>query len=183
VFGGWINVPEAIAHAPVLGWLPSSEWLHEWLHPVAEAADHIFEENVGELSHHAPFGGGEALWAALSFALATAVIVLTTLQLRRRRFLAAAQAAPAAGFTKVLLNKWYVDEAYDAVIIRPIIAMSRGFWRLIDQGLIDGAVNGLGYASRAFGWVGSRLQTGQLNTYAFAAVLGALLLLMLVAGG
>jgi NADH-quinone oxidoreductase subunit L len=63
------------------------------------------------------------------------------------------------------------------------MALSRGFWRLIDVGLIDGAVNGLGYASRAFGWVGSRLQTGQLNTYAFAALLGALLLLVLVASG
>jgi NADH-quinone oxidoreductase subunit L len=61
------------------------------------------------------------------------------------------------------------------------VGLSRGLSRFIDQGLIDGVVNGLGYTSRAFGWVGSRLQTGQLNTYAFAAVLGALLLLALVA--
>jgi NADH-quinone oxidoreductase subunit L len=61
--------------------------------------------------------------------------------------------------------------------------MSRGFWRFIDRGLIDGAVNGLGYTSRAFGWVGSRLQTGYLNTYAFAVVLGALLLLAIVSLG
>jgi NADH-quinone oxidoreductase subunit L len=89
VFGGWINVPEPIADMPVLGWLPSAEWLHEWLHPVAQAADEIIAANVGEPVHHAPIGGGEALWAALSFTLATAVVVLTARRLRRRRFLPA----------------------------------------------------------------------------------------------
>jgi NADH-quinone oxidoreductase subunit L len=80
----------------------------------------------------------------------------------------------------VLYDKWYVDEAYDAVIVRPIVGTSRALWRFVDQGLIDGVVNGVGYAARAFGWVGSRLQTGQLNTYAFAVVAGALLLLAFV---
>jgi NADH-quinone oxidoreductase subunit L len=77
----------------------------------------------------------------------------------------------------VLLHKWYVDEIYDAIVIRPVLAVSRFFWRYLDQGLIDGTVNGVGYSARAFGWVGAQLQTGQLNTYAFAAVLGVLLLL------
>ncbi|HEX6134194.1 MAG TPA: NADH-quinone oxidoreductase subunit L [Longimicrobiales bacterium] len=181
--GGWINVPEAIAHMPVFGWLPSSEWLHEWLHPVVEQADGVFAAQVGELAHAAPFGGGEAFWAAASFLIATAVIVITAYSLLRRRYVPAEQAAPPTGLRRVLYNKWYVDEAYDAVIVRPVLALSRGFWRFIDNGLIDGAVNGAGYASRAFGWVGSRLQTGQLNTYAFAAVLGALLLLALVVAG
>jgi NADH-quinone oxidoreductase subunit L len=102
----------------------------------------------------------------------------------RRRYVPAEQAVPPRGLGRILYNKWYVDEAYDAVIVRPIVASSRAAWRWIDQGLIDGAVNGLGHASRAFGWVGSRLQTGQLNTYAFATVLGVLLLLFIaVASG
>jgi NADH-quinone oxidoreductase subunit L len=77
----------------------------------------------------------------------------------------------------VLYNKWYVDEIYDALIVRPIMFISRVFWRVVDQGIIDGAVNATGYLSRGFGWVGSRFQTGQLNTYAFAVVLGVLLIL------
>jgi NADH-quinone oxidoreductase subunit L len=93
----------------------------------------------------------------------------------------AGEAPAPRGTQKLLYNKWYVDEAYDAGIVRPIVATSRAFWRWIDQGLIDGAVNGAGYASRAFGWVGSRLQTGQINTYAFAVLLGVLLVLGLVA--
>jgi NADH-quinone oxidoreductase subunit L len=180
VVGGWINVPEAIARAPVLGWLPSSEWLHHWLEPVVGPAQEILVGQVGEPLHHAPIGGGEVLWALLSFLLAATVIVITSRVLRPRRVLPAVEAAPVHGLRRVLLNKWYVDEIYDTLIVRPILALSRGFWRFIDQGLIDGAVNGLGYASRAFGWVGSRLQTGQINTYAFAVVIGTLLLLALV---
>ncbi|MEX0907705.1 MAG: NADH-quinone oxidoreductase subunit L [Gemmatimonadota bacterium] len=183
VFGGWINVPEPIAHMPVLGWLPSSEWLHEWLHPLTAPAEEVLTAHAGAVAHASPAGGGEAFWAAVSFLLATAVIVATTVVLRRRRILTADESAPARGFTRVLYNKWYVDEAYDLTIVRPLLALSRGLWRFVDNGLIDGAVNGLGYAARAFGWVGSRMQTGQINTYAFAAVLGALLLLAIVSVG
>jgi NADH-quinone oxidoreductase subunit L len=180
IVGGWINVPDPIAALPVFGWLPHSHWLHDWLHPITEQAEYIFAANIGEPLHESPFGGGEAFWAAVSFLVATAIIAGTSYFLMKRRYVPAEQAVPPRGVGRILYNKWYVDEAYDAVIIRPIMSVSRGFWRIIDQGLIDGAVNGAGYAARAFGWVGSRLQTGQLNTYAFAAVLGALLLLALV---
>ena len=180
VVGGWVNVPEAIAHAPIFGWLPSSEWLHEWLHPVIGPAEDILATRVGEPVHHAPFGGGEVLWAAVSTVLAIAVILITTRVLSARRPLPATQSAEPRGFARVLYHKWYVDEAYDTLIVRPILAVSRGLWRFVDQGLVDGLVNGAGYAARAFGWVGSRLQTGQLNTYAFAVVAGTLLLLAFV---
>ena len=180
VVGGWINVPEAIGHTPVLGWIPHSEWLHDWLHPITEQADALIATNVGEPAHASPIGGGEAAWAAISFAIAVLVIVVTSTLLRRRAVDTPEAAAAPAGFRRILYNKWYVDEIYDAVIVRPIVGMSRAAWRFVDVGLIDGVANGAGYASRAFGWVGSRLQTGQLNTYAFAVVAGALLLLAFV---
>jgi NADH-quinone oxidoreductase subunit L len=183
VAGGWINVPEPIAHAPVFGWLPSSEWLHDWLHPVMELADEVLATNVGVANDSAPFGGGMVLWAALSFLLAAVVVVASALLLGRRRPVPADQAAPAQGFARVLENKWYVDEIYDALIVRPVLGASRALWRFVDDVIIDGAVNGAGYASRAFGWVGSRLQTGHLNTYAFAVVAGALLLIGFVVLG
>jgi NADH-quinone oxidoreductase subunit L len=180
VLGGWLNVPESIANAPLLGWLPSSGWVHEWLHPVTEGADAIAAANLPEFVHHAPFGGGEVLWAALSFGLAVAVIGFAFSLLGRRAVLPAGESAEPRGLARVLFRKWYVDEFYDAAIIRPVMAVSRAFWRFIDQGIVDGAANGVGYASRAFGWVGSRVQTGQLNTYAFAVLAGALFLIALV---
>ena len=180
VLGGWVNVPHAIAEAPVFGWLPSSEWLHEWLHPVTEVADGIRATAGPALVEHAPPGGGEVLWAVLSVGLALAVIAVTSAVLGGRKVLPAAQDTPPTGFRRVLFNKWYVDELYDALVVRPVMALSRGLWHLMDDLVIDGTVNGVGYASRALGWVGSRLQTGQLNTYAFAVVAGALMLLAFV---
>ncbi len=177
VVGGWINVPAAIAKIPVIGWIPHSEWLHDWLHPITAAADDVLISNVGELAHQTPFGGGEAIWAVISFAIATLVIVLTTRALGRRMVDPATEAGAPRGFRKVLYNKWYVDELYDKVIVRPVLWVSRASWRFIDDNIIDGLVNGAGYASRGLGWTGSRLQTGQLNTYAFAIVVGVLVVL------
>ncbi|HEU4648513.1 MAG TPA: NADH-quinone oxidoreductase subunit L [Gemmatimonadales bacterium] len=181
VVGGWINVPEAIGRMPVLGWIPHVEWLHHWLEPVTAAADRIQAANLPAVSETAPFGGGEATWALLSFAIAVAVIAVASAVLSKVEYRPADESAAPTGFRRVLFRKWYVDEIYDTLIVRPIIRASRWLWRWIDQGLIDGVmVNGAGRVSRLLGWFGSRLQTGQLNTYAFAVVLGVIFLLLFV---
>jgi NADH-quinone oxidoreductase subunit L len=180
VVGGWINVPEPIAALPVLGWIPHSEWLHHWLHPITESADAVLLANVGELRHVGPLGGGEAFWAAIAFAVAVAVIGVGAAMLVGRAYRPAVDSPAPRGLAGVLYRKWYVDEIYDAGIVRPIVAASRGLWRYVDQLLIDGTVNGAGYVARAVGWAGSRVQTGQLNTYAFALAVGVLVLLALV---
>jgi NADH-quinone oxidoreductase subunit L len=89
---------------------------------------------------------------------------------------------PYRGFAKVLYNKWYVDEIYDAAVIRPVVTGSRALWRYVDDGIIDRTVNGVGAVARGLGWIGSRLQTGNLNAYALAIVAGALLILLTVVG-
>ncbi len=182
VVGGWVNVPEAIGQTPLLGWVPHSEWLHEWLHPLVEEADHIFEANVGELLHAAPFGGGEAFWAFLSFAIAVAVIVLATVWLGRQERKPAAETEPYRGLARWAYDKWYIDEIYDAGVVRPILRLSRAAWRFVDEGIIDRTVNGLGVLAQWLGLAGSRLQTGNLNVYALAIAVGALLILLGVVG-
>jgi NADH-quinone oxidoreductase subunit L len=177
IFSGWINVPAPIAALPVFGWLPHSEWLHYWLHPVTASADAILLANVGEVAAVGPFGGGEGFWAAVAFLTAILVIVAASFLVLRWQYRPALESVEPTGFKRVLYNKWYVDEAYDAGIVRPILAVSRGLWRWVDAAVIDGVVNGAGRAARTAGWLGARLQTGQLNTYAFAVVIGALLLL------
>ncbi len=181
VVGGWINVPEAIGRLPVLGWIPSGEWLHGWLHPVTRSADTIFAMRVGQPLETAPFGGGEALWAGVSFAIAVVVIVVAAAIILKVEYRPAIESLEPSGFRRILFRKWYVDELYDQTIVRPIVALSRALWRWVDQGLIDGAVNGIARLSGGLGWIGSRLQSGQLNTYAFAIVIGALLILGFVA--
>ena len=70
-----------------------------------------------------------------------------------------------------------MDEAYDRIVVRPVVAASRFAWRWIDQFVIDGTVNGVGALVRGFGWFGSLFQTGQVTTYAVILALGALTIL------
>jgi NADH-quinone oxidoreductase subunit L len=90
-----------------------------------------------------------------------------------------AQAAEAHGIERVLEHKYYVDEAYDSAIVKPVVGLSRSvLWRGMDDGLIDGVlVNGSAFLMRGLGWVGARLQSGQVGTYAWVLVIGVLAVL------
>jgi NADH-quinone oxidoreductase subunit L len=99
-----------------------------------------------------------------------------------RRIPAAREAPEDTGLARVLSRKWYVDEIYDAAIVRPFVWLSRVvLWRGVDQGLVDGAaVNGTANLSRGLGWLGSRLQTGQVGVYVVLFLVGALWILRAV---
>jgi len=183
IFGGWINVPDAL-HQSVLGLfgtLPMGEWLHHWLEPVTGLAHEIRVERVGDFEHVAPFGGGELMWAATSTFLAVVVVGVSFGVVGRWKVLPATESVVPAGLKRVLYNKWYVDELYDRIIVRPLVGMSRFAWRIIDQGIVDGAVNGVGNLARALGWFGSLFQTGAVNTYALILTLGVLAILGYIA--
>ena len=92
-----------------------------------------------------------------------------------------ADSAEPEGFKKVLFKKYYVDEIYDSIVVQPIIRASRFSWKVIDQGIVDGTVNGLGHFARALGWIGSLFQTGSVNTYALFLAIGVLVILGVVA--
>jgi NADH-quinone oxidoreductase subunit L len=91
----------------------------------------------------------------------------------RRPQAADAVAARAGGLYRLLLDKYYVDEIYDAVLVRPIGRLSeRVLRRRVDAGLIDGAVNGAGTFVSSGSAVLRRLQTGSLKVYAASLFLG-----------
>jgi len=79
----------------------------------------------------------------------------------------------------VLRNKWYVDEIYDALIVRPLVWLSRDvLWKQIDQRAVDGAaVNGAARGARALGWANRWLQNGQVGIYVVVFVVGVLLII------
>jgi NADH-quinone oxidoreductase subunit L len=96
-----------------------------------------------------------------------------------------ARQAPAdTGLARVLFRKYYVDELYDAIIVRPVVWLSRVFlWKGVDEHLVDGAgVNGAARVSRMLGWVGSRLQTGQVGVYVILFLVGALWIVRAMTG-
>jgi NADH-quinone oxidoreductase subunit L len=84
-------------------------------------------------------------------------------------------AARFPGFYKVLVGKYYVDEVYDAVIVRPIVRGSELVYDHLDLKVIDGALNGSAAAANAAGLGLSRLQTGLIKDYTLAFLLGVVL--------
>ncbi len=79
---------------------------------------------------------------------------------------------------RLLLNKYYVDELYDASLVQPLVVVSReGLWRAVDVGVIDGAVNGVAALVDAGAATLRRLQTGSVRTYASSLFLGVVLVL------
>ncbi|MFD0978519.1 NADH-quinone oxidoreductase subunit L [Tropicimonas aquimaris] len=84
-----------------------------------------------------------------------------------------------------LLNKWYFDEIYDAIFVNPVRALGRTLWKKGDGATIDGAINGLAMGVIPFFTrLAGRAQSGYLFHYAFAMVLGIVILVtwMTIAG-
>ncbi|HWK47855.1 MAG TPA: NADH-quinone oxidoreductase subunit L [Stellaceae bacterium] len=78
---------------------------------------------------------------------------------------------------QALLNKWYFDEIYDFLIVRPAFALGLGFWKGGDGAVIDGlGPDGIATLTRGLSRRASRLQTGYLYHYAFAMLIGVVVL-------
>jgi NADH-quinone oxidoreductase subunit L len=95
-------------------------------------------------------------------------------------------AATLGGLYRLVYGKYFVDEIYDATVIRPIVAGSSALlWKGVDTGVIDGAANGLGTWAQRTGNVLRLLQSGNIRSYATWVALGAILVLMTLglAGG
>jgi NADH-quinone oxidoreductase subunit L len=122
--------------------------------------------------------GTERSLMILSSGLALAGIGLAAYFWLRNRPAAARAARSATPIYTLLLNKYYVDEIYHAVIVRPIKGISTLLlWRGVDAGLIDGAVNGVGGFVRGSSNTLRRLQTGSIRAYAASLFLGVVVIL------
>jgi NADH-quinone oxidoreductase subunit L len=85
-----------------------------------------------------------------------------------------------------LLNKWYFDEIYDAIFVRPARALGRFLWKRGDENTIDGTINGVAMGIIPFFTrLAGRAQSGYIFTYALAMVLGIVVLItwMTFSGG
>jgi NADH-quinone oxidoreductase subunit L len=90
------------------------------------------------------------------------------------------------GLYKLVYNKYFVDEVYDAAVVKPLVSGSRTvLWRGVDAGLIDGSVNGVGTRARGIGSILRLLQSGNIRSYAAWVVLGSVVVLLAIglAGG
>jgi len=78
------------------------------------------------------------------------------------------------------LHKWYVDEAYDHTIVRPMFFVADELWKKVDVAVIDGTVNGVAHAIAWSGWLLRLVQSGQIQHYALGMALGAVVFLTIL---
>jgi NADH-quinone oxidoreductase subunit L len=163
VAAGYIGIPHALGGHNVL---------HAWLQPAFRLPEPSGGEGVvEEASLELTLMGASSLIAIVGIAIATFVWL-------RRRELADAMARTFSPLYKLLLNKYYVDELYDATIVQPIKVVSQqGLWRGFDVRVIDGAVNGTGALVAGGSAVLRRLQTGSVRAYAGSLFVGVVLVL------
>lgn len=122
------------------------------------------------LAHHVP------TWVKiLPIAMGAGGLLLSWNLYMRRKDVPAKLAAKYPKLYQFLLNKWYIDELYDAVFVKPALSLGRYFWRVWDTKIIDGmGPNGAAFVSALFAKRVSALQTGYVYHYAFVMLLGVL---------
>jgi NADH-quinone oxidoreductase subunit L len=163
VLAGYIGVPHALGGHNTLG-----EWLAPSFAPPGGAHEAGAEVDTGlELS-----------LMVVSSLIAIAGILLAFFLWTKRRDILDALSRRFWTVHQLLLNKYYVDEIYDAAVVRPIRVISEeGLWRGFDVKVIDGAVNGTGAIVSGGAWVLRRLQSGSVRTYAGSLFVGVVLIL------
>ena len=92
--------------------------------------------------------------------------------------LATALQSRFSGLHNALLNKYWVDEFYDAIVVSPVYRLSQWLWRFFDEKIVDGIVNGVGYTLEGGSAVLRLFQTGYVGTYALFITLGVLALFL-----
>jgi len=156
VFAGFIGYEHFVGEA-------RSEF---WREAIAPLAAHDSIANVH--AHHPPF-----LLKWLPLFVTIAGFGLAYLMYVKKPELPARLVAAFPGVYKFLLNKWYFDELYNVIFVKPAFALGRIFWKKGDTGIIDrfgpdGVSAAAGRAAKRLGV----LQTGYLYHYAFAMIVG-----------
>jgi NADH-quinone oxidoreductase subunit L len=159
VVGGFVGIPHLSA-------------IEHWLDPV-------FSSATIKLMEAEPDGWMlEAALTIISVAIAGAGIYLAKKIYLDDPRAADANATHFAKMYRLLLNKYFVDEAYDSMVVAPIVKTSELFlWKGFDNGVIDGAVNGLGRVIAFCSQWLRRIQTGVAQSYALVFVGGILFIL------
>ena len=114
-------------------------------------------------------------WAAMApFALALAGIAVALLFYIVAPGLPVALARQFSVIYQFLLHKWYFDEIYDALLVKPTLRLARFAWRYGDEQIIDGVPSGLATLTADASTQTVKLQTGSIALYAFIMLIGLL---------
>jgi NADH-quinone oxidoreductase subunit L len=170
--GGWVGVPQ---------FMRGHNEIEHFLAPVMQSGPAVAGEAVSDkdaTTSHAgeatPENTGEEwLLAGTSVAAALIGLFFAYLFYYKSPGLPERITSKMHGIYMMVLHKYYVDEGYGAIFVKPLLALSTAvLWRGIDQGVIDGLVNGAGTASRGVGNELRQMQSGNIRSYAAWVAIG-----------
>jgi len=154
--GGFAGVPEAM--------VKGGDKIAEFLSPVIHPGEHAGEPVSQQMEY-------------ILMGLST-VLVLATIFVAWSRFKTYREEKESP-MGNLLANKWYVDEIYQTIIVKPLKAFSAFLENVIEKSGVDGLVNGVGrmvqYGGRQLRW----MQSGQVGSYVLLMVIGMMLLIAL----
>jgi NADH-quinone oxidoreductase subunit L len=183
--GGWVGVPEVLHGHDEIG---------HFLSPVVHGQAMSFEQAT--VANTIPSAAAPVApeTAAASPADATTELTLSGLSVfagflgwfladllyRRKPELPAKIGAKIRGVLWLVENKYWVDELYAGLIVKPVLMISRyALWIVFDRGLVDGAGAGIGAADIGLGSIVRRMQSGNIRSYAGWLAFGAAALLLI----
>jgi NADH-quinone oxidoreductase subunit L len=161
VFFGFLGIPESVLHALHI---PAQDYFAEWLQPVLPPLGR--EETAGQFGLFALIATAGSL-----FGIGIAWLLYYKPQGVApgvKRFVAG-----APGLYRTVFNKYYIDEVYDLLVVRPVRWVSVILWKAFDAFVIDLIfVNGVGFVVSGFGKLSKYLQNGDLQRYVVALIIG-----------
>ena len=150
--GGWFALPTLWG---------GKDYFADFLSPVLGAAE-------------SPVGEAASLEHILSFV--AVIAALAGLVVAWRMYAKDVKRGTSKGLHEILYQKYYVDELYHAVIVGPLLWISRNvLWKVVDVGMIDGTVNGVASGTTAVGDKVRHAQSGNTRSYAVWVLIGAVL--------
>ena len=152
----------------VLG-LPEFWGMTNWMHHHLDSI--IVHKNPSVLNHEK-----EWILMGLATAAALATIFFAYMVYMKNRILPEANDSKLTGIKKLIYNKYYIDEIYEALIRKPLDALSEVF-KYIDTKVIDSVVDGVGTTVTGMSALVRKVQTGHIGFYIFGMVLGIIAIL------
>ncbi|UCE24066.1 MAG: NADH-quinone oxidoreductase subunit L [Candidatus Zixiibacteriota bacterium] len=170
VIGGLVGMPHIFG---------VTNYFEHWLEPV------MAQGQQAPASHALAAGGGDtgAEWGLMlaSVALVLVSIYFAYVVYNKRTELATSLRERFSALHKVLLNKYYIDEFYGAVVVRPVVYFSLFMWKVFDVVVIDGFLNGLASRYEEVSDFVRTGQTGRVRTYATVFVFGVVVIVAYLA--
>jgi len=171
VVGGWIGWPTALGGSNYF-----DKFLEPALHVTAPGASagELSESAQTQATEHSEQGAKEVVFTTISVVAAGLGLLLAWLLYYRRPELPQRIADRLDGLYHAVVNKYYVDEFYAAVFVKPLVeGSSRILWHGVDQGLIDSSINSSAGGAREFSDAVRHMQSGNLRSYAGWIAAGA----------